>query len=305
MENLKKFKKIVILGGGISDEKEISDLTSKEVYKTLKNKYDVSLIDVTQNCEKLIKNLLNFKPDVVFNCLHGFFGEDGQVQSILNYLKIKYTHSGVMTSSVLMNKEISKKIFSSMGVKSPPSISLDKINQQKIIYPIIVKPINGGSSNGLLKIKNENEFNYFLKKNNKKLESFLFEKFIDGREITVGILDNKICGIMEIVFDSEIYDYKNKYIQIADHIINPDIPNHIKKKLCEISLDIHKGTNCNCISRLDFRYDQKKDEVFLLEVNTQPGLTKSSLLPEMAKENGINFFQLCETLIQNYLCEKL
>ena len=111
MENLKKSKKIVILGGGISDEKEISDLTSKEVYNTLKNKYDVSLIKVTQNCEKLIKNLLNFKPDVVFNCLHGFFGEDGQVQSILNYLKIKYTHSGVMTSSVLMNKEISKKIF--------------------------------------------------------------------------------------------------------------------------------------------------------------------------------------------------
>ena len=111
MENLKKFKKIVILGGGISDEKEISDLTSKEVYKTLKNKYDVSLIDVTQNCEKLIKNLLNFKPDVVFNCLHGFFGEDGQVQSILNYLKIKYTHSGVMTSSVLMNKEISLRLL--------------------------------------------------------------------------------------------------------------------------------------------------------------------------------------------------
>ena len=119
----KKFKKIVILGGGISDEKEISDLTSKEVYNTLKNKYDVSLIDVTQNCEKLITNLLSFKPDVVFNCLHGFFGEDGQVQSILNYLKIKYTHSGVMTSSVLMNKEISKKFFSSMGVKSP---SFDK-----------------------------------------------------------------------------------------------------------------------------------------------------------------------------------
>ena len=179
------------------------------------------------------------------------------------------------------------------------------VDSMEIPIYIIVKPINGGSSNGLLKIKNENEFNYFLKKNNKKLESFLFEKFIDGREITVGILDNKICGIMEIVFDSEIYDYKNKYIQIADHIINPDIPNHIKKKLCEISLDIHKGTNCNCISRLDFRYDQKKDEVFLLEVNTQPGLTKSSLLPEMAKENGINFFQLCETLIQNSLCEKL
>ena len=219
-----------------------------------------------------------------------FFGEDGQVQSILNYLKIKYTHSGVMTSSVLMNKEISKKFFSSMGVKSPPSISLDKINQQKIIYPIIVKPINGGSSNGLLKIKNENEFNYFLKKNNKKLESFLFEKFIDGREITVGILDNKICGIMEIVFDSEIYDYKNKYIQIADHIINPDIPNHIKKKLCEISLDIHKGTNCNCISRLDFRYDQKKRRSFFIGSKYSAWFNKKFFITRDGKRKWNKFF---------------
>ena len=110
---------------------------------------------------------------------------------------------------------------------------------------------------------------------------------------------------MEIVFESEIYDYKNKYIQIADHIINPDIPTYIKEELCKISLDIHKGTDCNCISRLDFKYDQKKEKVFLLEVNTQPGLTKNSLLPEMAKEKGISFFKLCETLIQNSLCEKL
>ncbi len=305
MGNLKKFKKIVILSGGISDEKEISELTSKEVFDTLQNHYDVKLINVTQNCQSLVKSLLQIKPDVVFNCLHGFFGEDGQIQSILNYLNLPYTHSGVMTSSVLMNKEISKKIFSSMGVKSPPSMNLDEINQKKILSPFIVKPINGGSSNGLLKINNEREFNLFIKKNKKKLKNFLFEKFIDGREITVGILNNKICGIMEIVFDSEIYDYKNKYIQIAQHIINPDLPSNIKENLCEISLNVHKNTNCNCISRLDYRYDQKKEEFFLLEVNTQPGLTKNSLLPEMAKDSGINFFQLCEILIENSLCESL
>ena len=302
MENLKKFKKIAILGGGISDEKEISNLTSKEVFNTLKNKYDVTLINVSDDCEKLIQNLLQVKPDTVFNCLHGFFGEDGQIQSILNYLKFPYTHSGVTTSSVLMNKEISKKIFSSMGVKSPPSISLEKINEEENHYPLIAKPINGGSSNGLLKINNKNEFKLIFNENKKKHKDLMFEKFIEGREITVGILKNEVCGIMEIVFDSEIYDYKNKYIQIAKHIIDPDLPMHVKK-LSEISLNIHNNTNCNCISRLDFRYDEKKEEIFLLEVNTQPGLTKNSLIPEMAKANGINFFQLCQIIIQYSKCE--
>ena len=111
MVSLKKYKKIVILSGGISDEREISNLTSKEVFKELKKDYDVTLINVTDNCQKLIESLLNNKPDIVFNCLNGFFGEDGQIQSILNYLKIKYTHSGVLTSSILMNKEVSKKNF--------------------------------------------------------------------------------------------------------------------------------------------------------------------------------------------------
>lgn len=303
MGSLKKYKKIVILGGGISDEREISNLTSKEVFKVLKKDYDVTLINVTENCQKLIDNLLKNKPDIVFNCLHGFFGEDGQIQSILNYLKIKYTHSGVMTSSILMNKEISKKIFASFGVNTPVSISLDHVKKKKIYYPLIIKPINGGSSNGLMKVNNKNELNSFLKTYENQLKNYIFEEFINGREITVGILNNKVCGIMEIIFDSELYDYKNKYVQIADHIINPDIPQHIKENLLKISTDVHKGTGCNCISRFDFRYNEDLDEVFLLEVNTQPGLTQNSLLPEMAKSEGINFYELCEILIKNSICE--
>ena len=303
MVNLKKYKKVVILGGGISDEKKISDLTAKEVFNTLKKDYDVTLINVTNDCKKLIENLLKNKPNVVFNCLHGFFGEDGQIQSILNYLNLKYTHSGVMTSSILMNKEISKKIFSSFGVNSPKSLTLEKIKQEKFENPIIAKPVNGGSSNGLLKIKDNMELNSFLKENKKNIDSYLFEEFIKGREITVGVLNNKVCGIMEIVFDSELYDYNNKYIKIAEHLINPNIPSHIRDKLHDISINVHKGTNCNCISRFDFRYDAEQDDVFLLEVNTQPGLTKNSLLPEMAKKDGVSFFELCEILIKNSICE--
>ena len=131
MASLKKYKKIVILSGGISDEKEISILTSKEVFKELKKDYDVSLINVTDDCQQLIESLLKKKPDIVFNCLHGFFGEDGQIQSILNYLKIKYTHSGVLTSSILMNKEVSKKIFNSLVVNTPFSVNFDQIEKKK------------------------------------------------------------------------------------------------------------------------------------------------------------------------------
>ena len=157
----------------------------------------------------------------------------------------------------------------------------------------------------MVKVNNANELDLFLKEHKYNKKSYIYENFINGREITVGILDNKVCGIMEIVFDSELYDYKNKYIQIADHIINPRIPSHIKEKLLKISIDVHKGTGCNCISRLDFRYEEQKDEVFLLEVNTQPGLTQNSLLPEMAKNNGINFNELCKILIENSICENL
>ena len=299
----KKFKKIVILSGGISEEKDISKLTANEVHKILCKKYNVELLNVTRDSKKLIDSLMSIRPDVAFNCLHGFFGEDGQVQSILNFLKIPYTHSGVMTSSVLMNKKISKMIFSNLNVSTPKSID---IKQRKIKkkFPLIAKPINGGSSNNLFKINNYNDLELFLKKYKKNVDSFIFEDFIPGREITVGVLDNKVCGVMEIVFNSEIYDFINKYIKIAEHIINPKIPEFIIKELHQISLKIHKTMNCNCISRLDFRYNEEENKIYLLEVNTQPGLTKNSLLPEMAESKGIDFFKLCQILIENSLCEK-
>ncbi len=300
----KKFKKIVILSGGVSEEKDISKLTANEVYKILRTKYNVELLNVTHNSKKLIDSLVRINPDVAFNCLHGFFGEDGQIQSILNFLRIPYTHSGVMTSSVLMNKKISKIIFSSLNVLTPKSINIMKKKIEKKIFPLIAKPVNGGSSNNLFKINNEKDLGFFLKKKQKIIDNFIFEEFIPGREITVGVLDNKVCGVMEIVFNSEIYDFKNKYVKIAKHIINPNVPKPIIKELNQISLKIHKIMNCNCISRFDFRYNEKKNKIYLLEVNTQPGLTKNSLLPEMAKNIGIDFFNLCQILIENPICEK-
>ena len=304
MVNLKKSEKISVLRGGISEEKEISVLTANQVYKTLQKKYDTTLIDVDNDCNKLINDLIKSKPDKVFNCLHGIFGEDGQLQSILNYLKIPYTHSGVLASSIAMNKVVSKYFYKALGIRFPQNYDINsKFTNSS--YPFIVKPICGGSSKNLLKIENEKQLNDFKNNDTDELHKYMVEEFIDGREITVGILEDKICGIMEIIFDSEIYDFKNKYQVIAKHVLDPKLPDNVKQKLKDISLKIHKALNCKCISRLDFRYNTKSEELFLLEINTQPGLTQNSLLPEMARSKGTDFLELCEILLSYAECEFL
>ena len=304
MVNLKKSEKISVLRGGISDEKEISILTANQVYKTLQKKYDTTLINVDHDCNKLINDLIRSKPDKVFNCLHGIFGEDGQLQSILNYLKIPYTHSGVLASSIAMNKVVSKYFYKSLGIRFPQNYDINsKFTNSS--YPFIVKPICGGSSKNLFKIENEKQLNDFKNNDNDELNKYMVEEYIDGREITVGILEDKICGIMEIIFDSEIYDFKNKYQTIAKHVLDPKLPDTVKQKLKDISLKIHKALNCKCISRLDFRYNAKSEELFLLEINTQPGLTQNSLLPDMAKSKGTEFLELCEILLTYAECEFL
>ena len=304
MVNLKKSDKISVLRGGISEEKEISILTANQVYKTLQKKYDTTLIDVNDDCNKLFNDLITSKPDKVFNCLHGAVGEDGQIQSILNYLKIPYTHSGVLASSIAMNKVLSKYIYKALGLKFPENFDINS-KFKKSSYPLIIKPICGGSSKNLFKIENQTQLNDFKNIHINDLNKYMVEEFIDGREITVGILDDKICGIMEIIFDSEIYDFKNKYQVIAEHVLDPKLPKIVIKNLRNISLKIHKAINCRCISRLDFRYNTKSEELFLLEINTQPGLTENSLLPEMAQSHGINFLKLCEILLSNAECEVL
>ena len=305
MEISKKYKKIAILQEGISDESEISKLTATEVYNSLKDTYDISLINVTDDCSKLISDLKKANPQAVFNCLHGYFGEDGQIESILNYLKIPYTHSGVLSSSIAMNKQISKIFFTKFKINTPNGNYLNCLDyEKKIKFPLIVKPNLGGSSNDLHLVHTKKDLNLFIKKKKNLINCYIFEEYIYGREITVGILDNKICGVMEIIFDDEIYDYNNKYVKIAKHVLNPDLPKDIIKSLHENSLKIHGELNCNCISRLDYRFNEKNGMVYLLEINTQPGLTKNSLLPEMARNLKINFFDLCEIILANASCER-
>ena len=303
MVSLKKFKKILILSGGISEERDISQSSANHVYETIKNEATTKILDVSDNADQLLMNIQKFNPDVIFNCLHGYFGEDGQIQSILNYLKIPYTHSGVLTSAILMNKVISKKLFQSLGIRSPEFLNEYNINNKKLKFPLIIKPVNGGSSYGLIKVNNKKSLSKYLNKKKIKKSKMLIEEFIFGRELTVGILENKICGVMEIKFSEELYDYNNKYINIAEHIISPKLPKKIEKELIENSLKVHSSLNCNCISRIDFRYNEETNKTYLLEVNTQPGLTKNSLLPEMAREKGISFLKLCKILLKASICE--
>ena len=308
LEILKNSKKIIVLKGGPSEEREISIKTGNQVEEALSKQHDVKGVLVSQNLSLITEKILKFGPNVIFNALHGNFGEDGQIQSILNALKIPYTHSGVVASSIGMNKYFSKIIFENVGIRCPKGekFKLGEIQKTKIKIPSIIKPTSGGSSIGITKIfKNEQLYKKNLIKSNSKNEDYLVEDFIEGREITVGILDNKICGITEIITNSKFYDFKSKYVQVAKHIQNPKLPEKINKELENNSLLAHNILGCNYISRSDFRYDEKNQKLYLLEINTQPGLTSDSLIPEMAKKNGISFVNLCNMLIDSARCEKL
>ena len=305
---LKDSKKIIVLKGGPSEEREISIKTGNQVEEALSKQHDVKGVLVSQNLSLITEKILKFGPNVIFNALHGKFGEDGQIQSILNALKIPYTHSGVVASSIGMNKYFSKIIFENVGIRCPKGekFKLGEIQKTRIKIPSIIKPTSGGSSIGITKIfKNEQLYKKNLIKSYSKNEDYLVEDFIEGREITVGILDNKICGITEIITNSKIYDFKSKYVQVAKHIQNPKLPEKINKELKNNSLLAHNILGCNYISRSDFRYDEKNQKLYLLEINTQPGLTSDSLIPEMAKKNGISFVNLCNMLIDSARCEKL
>ena len=296
--------KVLILMGGVSSERLISIKTGNQVYAAIKDIYDVKKILVSKNIKKLIDILVNEKPNFIFNALHGRFGEDGQLQSILNSLKIPYTHSGVLSSALAMNKYLAKILFKSSGINCPNGILVNSktIKNHKIGYPFIIKPNNGGSSIDMHIIRNKkdkNKLNLFFEKN----ELGLVEEYIPGREITVGIFNNKVCGITEIVFSDLLYDYNKKYLNVAKHSLNPIMPNSIKKKFEKYSISAHRILGCNFLSRVDFKYNEKNKKIYILEVNTQPGLTKNSLLPEMLSKNRINFQEMCHYIIQNSSCE--
>ena len=296
-------KKILIISGGISKERTISLDTGKQVARELKKKY---LIKTCEPDHNLKNNIKKFKPHVIFNALHGQFGEDGYIQSILENFKIPYTHSGVLSSAIAMDKEISKKIFIKNKILTPRYIKysydhndkeLFSVVKKKLKFPVVVKPINEGSSVNVFICNVKN----FLKKV-KLLENYkeiLIEEFIPGREIQVAILGNKKLGAIELRPKRKFYDYDAKYKKNAntEHIIPVDLSQKNLQKVLDISLKAHKLIGCRGVTRSDFKF--YKNKFYLLEINTQPGMTKLSLVPEIAAFKGMNFFELLKWIIND------
>ena len=305
-------KKILILAGGYSKEKEVSIQTAKSVYSEL-NKDKKYKIKVVNPDGKFVQVLRNFNPNIVLNLLHGRYGEDGYIQAILESEKVKYTHSGVLSSSLAIDKELSKKIFIKNNILTPKYLKYsyrNNINKSKLInnlqkkigFPLVVKPLNEGSSVNVF-ICNKNNILKTLTKLNEYGE-VLLEKYIPGREIQVAILENKVLGAIELRPTRKFYDYQAKYNPKArtEHIIPVEISKNKYQELTKIALKAHKILNCKGVTRSDFRY--YKNSFYLLETNTQPGMTSLSLVPEIAKFNNISFRNLIKKILEDAAINK-
>ena len=297
-------KKILIISGGISNEREISLKTGKQVsIELLKNNYKVKIVEPNYKLSEVIKK---FKPKIIFNALHGQFGEDGYIQTILETTNIPYTHSGVLSSAIAMDKNLSKKIFINNKILTPKYFMyyFDKSKKDLINYinkylgfPVVVKPVNEGSSVNVYICTKINIFKKIkLLKDYKKI---IIEKFIPGREIQAAIIGLKKLGAIELKPKRKFYDYEAKYNSKAKtkHIIPVNLNKNEYKKLMSLALKAHKLIGCSGVTRSDFKFF--KGKFYLLEINTQPGMTNLSLVPEIALYKRISFIKLIEMILKN------
>ena len=297
-------KKVLIISGGISKERNISLSTGKEVAKELlKNGYKIK---INEPNHKLLEIIKSFKPKVIFNALHGQFGEDGYIQTILETTKIPYTHSNVIASAIAMDKELSKKIFIKNNILTPKFISysfnksksfLINLIEKRLKFPVVIKPINEGSSVNVFICSKLN----IIKKINllKDYKRILIEEFIPGREIQAAIIGSRKLGAIELKPKRKFYDYQAKYNSKAKtkHIIPVNLSKKYYSKLMSLSLKAHKILGCSGVTRSDFKF--YKGKFYLLEINTQPGMTCLSLVPEIAAHRGINFIRLIELILKD------
>jgi len=297
-------KKILIISGGISKERTVSLDTGKQVAKELiKNNYKVK---ISEPDFKLFQIIDTFNPDVIFNALHGQFGEDGYIQTILETTGIPYTHSGVISSATAMDKILSKKIFIQNKILTPKYIeysfnksntNLIKIIEKKIKFPVVIKPINEGSSVNVFICTKFNIIKNLQKlKNYKKI---IIEEFIPGREIQAAIIGFKKLGAIELKPKRKFYDYQAKYNSKAKtkHLIPVNLKKNDYNDLMSLTLKVHKLIGCRGVTRSDFKFFRGK--FYLLEINTQPGMTSLSLVPEIAAYYGVSFIKLIELILKD------
>lgn len=289
--------------GGRSSERSVSLNTGKQCSLALKELgYEVIEIDANN---EIVQSLCVAKPDIIFNALHGRWGEDGIIQGCFEWLEIPYTHSGVLSSALAMNKQKAREIFESNGLPIAPGFIIDSkslSHGHPMKVPYVIKPNNEGSSVGVNIVSEESEDLVLLKECLPK--TILVEKFIPGRELTVTIMDNKPLAVTEIV-SPVWYNYAAKYSTGgSQHVLPAMIPGEIRDACYDYALTAHQTLGCKGVTRVDFRWNDKKQlsGLIVLEINTQPGMTSTSLVPEQARSCGISFQDLCKWIVEDASC---
>ena len=306
-EKKKKMKKVLVVMGGFSSEREVSLVGGKNIAEALRKKgYDVVEHDLTDG-HLFYQALQGEKPDVVFNALHGNWGEDGEIQGFLDILQIPYTHSCLKASFLGMNKHMTKEVCFRNSINTAPYeiMTFEDFQNKgtKIKMPYVVKPQADGSSVGVFIVQNEEDKKKVFYEN--KEAEILIEKYIAGRELTVSVFQDRACCVTELKPETEFYDYKAKYTNgVTRHILPADVPQDVAKTAMDYALRLHRLLGCNTVSRCDFRYNEK-DGVVLLEINTNPGMTPLSLVPEQAKYIGVSYEDLCAALVENAKCRAI
>jgi D-alanine-D-alanine ligase len=297
--------RVAVLHGGMSAEREVSLRSGAQVIDALRAAgYEVVPVVVGEDLGELIAALTP-RPDAVFNALHGRFGEDGSIQGVLDYLGIPYTHSGVRASAMAMDKAAAKAVFAAAGLPVAPHRIVEigeLVDHDPLPPPYVVKPVNEGSSVGV---------SIIMPGDNKRAEiainwrygSAMVEQYIPGRELTVAVLEDRALAVTEILPAESFYDYTAKYAAGGSrHVVPAALPDEITYAAKNIALAAHRALGCRGASRADLRYDDETGRLVLLEVNTQPGMTPTSLLPEQAAYAGMNFSALCAWMVERAQC---
>ena len=306
-------KRVAVLMGGISAEREVSLVSGKACAKALREAgYEATEIEVGRDIGALVA-ALSPAPDAVFNALHGRWGEDGCVQGLLELLHIPYTHSGVMASAMAMDKVVAKRVVAGAGVTSPQGLVIrrDELREREPIpRPYVIKPPNEGSSVGVRIVREGDNRPAVDDAAWEFGEEVLIEPFIPGRELTVAVMGDRALAVTEIQAKCGFYDYDAKYTDgRAEHVIPAEIGPEATQAALDAALAAHQSLGCRGVSRSDFRYDDTRVEgggmgdMYWLEVNTQPGMTPLSLVPEQAAHLGISFSEICAWMVENAACD--
>lgn len=302
------FHKIAVVKGGWSPEREVSLVSGRDCAQALRDEgFDVTEIDAGPD---LGEKLAELAPDAVFNALHGIGGEDGCVQGLFEVMRLPYTHSGVLASSLAMDKEKAKAVFRLSGLPVAESrlVSVqDAAQSHQMALPYVVKPFNQGSSVGVhIVLEGANRPPAELAQSSWELgERVMVERYIPGRELTCAVIGEQALAVTEILANTAFYDYEAKYAAGgSDHIVPARLDQNVSEEIRRMSLTAHQALGCRGVTRSDFRFDEEKGELILLEINTQPGMTPTSLVPELAAHAGMSYRELVRWMVEDASCDR-